>query len=440
MKGDASVRLTLSLKPPPLTSFPTFHLPIPSLHHHPSFNFYFSRIIFTKSMGTETYITVPSFFKCPISLDVMRSPVSLCTGVTYDRASIQRWLDGGNNTCPATMQVLRTKEFIPNLTLQRLIKAWSDSLGRYAAASPPPDPTTDEVNESLRRLSLEKDDEIRLEILVRFVKDWDANRARKDLVPMLILDSVIKGGSEEDRKRLSNLMLTNGDGDCLKEILLAIQRGNLESKIESVRVLEVISSIDTQTKLLIAERDEILTEVMESISTESDPSLIEASLSFLITIAKSKRVRSKLITAKTITKIKDILLTEEITSVAVTEKSLKLLETLSSRREGRSEICGRDGGRCVEGVVRKLLKVSTTATEHAVTILWCLCYVFGEDKRVEETVERSNGVTKLLVVIQSNCSPMVRQMAKDVIKVLKVKPSASDLVAYETTNTHIMPF
>ncbi|KAF3533565.1 hypothetical protein DY000_02042461 [Brassica cretica] len=396
----------------------------------------------------------------------MRSPVSLCTGVTYDRASIQRWLDGGNNTCPATMQVLRTKEFIPNLTLQRLIKAWSDSVGRYAAASPPPDPTLEEVNESLRRLSLEKDDEIRLEILVRFLKDSDANRAflsaRKDLVPMLvdiiaggtrtttriklvllaitILDRIIKGGSEGDRKRLSNLMLTNGGGDCLTEILLAIQRGNLESKIESVRVLEVISSLDTQSKLIIAERDEILTEVITFISTESDPSLIEASLSFLITIAKSKRVRSKLIAAKTITKIKDILLTEEITSVAVTEKSLKLLEILTSKREGRSEICGGDGGRCVEGVVRKLLKVSTTATEHAVTILWCLCYVFGEDKRVEETVERSNGVTKLLVVIQSNCSPTVRQMAKDVIKVLKVKPSASDLVAYETKTTHIMPF
>ncbi|KAJ0238351.1 U-box domain-containing protein 29 [Hirschfeldia incana] len=419
---------------------------------------------------TETYITVPSFFKCPISLDVMRSPVSLCTGVTYDRPSIQRWLDGGNNTCPATMQILRTKDLVPNLTLQRLIKAWSDSVGRYAAASPPPpDQTIEEVNESLKRLSLEKDDTIRLEILsriVRFVKDSDANKAilsaRKDLVPMLvdviaggtrttttkiklvilaikILDGITKGGSEEDRKRLSNLMLANG-GDCLTAILLAIQRGNVESKIESVRVLEVISSLDTQSKLLIAKRDEILTEVIKSISTASDPSLIEACLSFLIMIAKSKRVRSKLISAKTITKIKDILLTEEITSVAVTEKSLKLLETLSSKRDGRSEICGGDGGRCVEGIVRKLLKVSTTATEHAVTILWCLCYLFRGDKRVVETVERGNGVTKLLVVIQSNCSPMVRQMAKNLIKVLKVKPSASDLVAYETKTTHIMPF
>ncbi|CAL9221377.1 unnamed protein product [Arabidopsis halleri] len=418
---------------------------------------------------TETYITVPSFFKCPISLDVMRSPVSLCTGVTYDRASIQRWLDGGNNTCPATMQLLKTKDFVPNLTLQRLIKIWSDSLGRYnTAGSPSPDPpsgqnfpTKEEVNVLLKRLmSLEKNDEIRIEYLTRmgrFVKDSDSNReflsAKKEFVPMLvdiirtkkielvlmairILDTV-KG----DRERLSNLMLANDDGDCLTAILLAIQRGNLESKIESVRVLDWIS-FDAKSKLLIAERDGILTEMIKSISiTESDPSLIEATLSFLITIAKSKRVRSKLIVAKTITKIKDILLTETLTNIAVTEKSLKLLETLSSKREGRLEICGEDNGRCVEGVVKKLLKVSTTATEYAVTILWCLCYVFREDKMAEETVERSNGVTKLLVVIQSNCSAMVRQMAKDLIKVLKINSSASSVLsAYETKTTHIMPF
>ncbi|KAJ0264408.1 U-box domain-containing protein 29 [Hirschfeldia incana] len=411
---------------------------------------------------TETYITVPTFFKCPISLDVMRSPVSLCTGVTYDRPSIQRWLDGGNNTCPATMQILKSKDLVPNLTLQRLIKAWSDSVGNSAAGSPDPAsargiPTMEEVKGSLTRLSQEKDDEIRLEIMsriVRFVKDSEANgeflSGREDLVPMLvdiittakiklvllaikILDIIIKKGNEE---RLSNLMLTNG-GDCLTAILLAIQRGDLESKIEAVRVLEVISTVDTKSKMIIAERDGILTELIRSIDTVSDPSLIEASLSLLIAIAKSKRVRSKLIAAKTITKVKDILLTEETITVAVTEKSLKLLEILSSKREGRSEIC--EGG-CVEGVVKKLLKVSTTATEHAVTILWCLCHVFKEDKTVEETVERSNGVTKLLVVIQSNCSPMVRQMAKDLIKVLKVKSSASALAAYETKTTHIMPF
>ncbi|CAN8258859.1 unnamed protein product [Cochlearia groenlandica] len=429
---------------------------------------------------TETCITVPSFFKCPISLDVMRSPVSLCTGVTYDRACIQRWLDGGNDTCPATMQILRTKDFVPNLTLQRLIKIWSDSVGRHAAAGSPPSsrgiPTKEEVNESLIRLNLEEEDEIRLEILtriVRFVKDSDANReflsVKIDFAPMLVdfisavyrekrtttttakeiklafLSLKILDAIKVDRERLSKLILSSG-GDCLKAILAAMRRGNIESKIESVRVLDRIC-VDARSKLIISDRDEILRELVKSIGTESDPSLIEASLSLLTTISASKRVRSKLISAKTITKIKAILLTET-TSVSVTEKSLKLLETLSSKREGRSEICDRGdvgGGRsCVEGVVKKMLKVSTAATEHAVTILWCLCCVFKEDKKteVEETVERSNGVTKLLVVIQSNCSPMVRQMAKDLIKALKVNNSnaSSALAAYETNTTHITPF
>ncbi|KAJ6337259.1 hypothetical protein OIU76_007024 [Salix suchowensis] len=72
----------------------------------------------------ELCIAVPSLFRCPISLDLMKSPVSLCTGVTYDRSSIQHWLDSGHDTCPATMQVLSSKDFVPNLTLHRLINLW----------------------------------------------------------------------------------------------------------------------------------------------------------------------------------------------------------------------------------------------------------------------------------------------------------------------------
>nr|VDD28579.1 unnamed protein product [Brassica oleracea] len=46
----------------------------------------------------DLYIAVPTFFRCPISLDVMKSPVSLCTGVTYDRASIH-----GGSTAEITL-------------------------------------------------------------------------------------------------------------------------------------------------------------------------------------------------------------------------------------------------------------------------------------------------------------------------------------------------
>nr|CAD1836798.1 unnamed protein product [Ananas comosus var. bracteatus] len=66
----------------------------------------------------------------------MRSPVSLCTGVTYDRSSIQRWLQSGNATCPATMQPLSSTDLVPNLTLLRLIRLWNDN-----APNPNPNPS-----------------------------------------------------------------------------------------------------------------------------------------------------------------------------------------------------------------------------------------------------------------------------------------------------------
>jgi hypothetical protein len=79
-------------------------------------------------------VKIPSYFRCPISLDVMRSPVSLCTGVTYDRASIQRWLDSGNTTCPATMLPLPSTDLVPNLTLRSLISRWAASCSPTSAA------------------------------------------------------------------------------------------------------------------------------------------------------------------------------------------------------------------------------------------------------------------------------------------------------------------
>ncbi|KAK9944024.1 hypothetical protein M0R45_009608 [Rubus argutus] len=85
----------------------------------------------------ELHITVPNLFRCPISMDVMRSPVSLSTGVTYERSSIQHWLDSGHDTCPATMQILQSKDFVPNLNLRRLINLWAQSHGPMSPASSP---------------------------------------------------------------------------------------------------------------------------------------------------------------------------------------------------------------------------------------------------------------------------------------------------------------
>ncbi|KAL5229888.1 hypothetical protein ABZP36_028664 [Zizania latifolia] len=64
----------------------------------------------------------PEDFRCPISLEVMTDPVILPSGHTFERRSIQRWLDGGHLTCPVTNLPLPPSPLlIPNHALRRLI-------------------------------------------------------------------------------------------------------------------------------------------------------------------------------------------------------------------------------------------------------------------------------------------------------------------------------
>ncbi|KAL5540582.1 hypothetical protein UlMin_043531 [Ulmus minor] len=72
---------------------------------------------------------VPEEFKCPISRELMRDPVILATGQTYDRAFIERWLNEGNRTCPQTQQVLPHTNLIPNKLVRGMIFHWCNERG-----------------------------------------------------------------------------------------------------------------------------------------------------------------------------------------------------------------------------------------------------------------------------------------------------------------------
>lgn len=419
----------------------------------------------------DLYITVPSFFRCPISLDVMKSPVSLCTGVTYDRASIQRWLDSGNNTCPATMQVLQSKEFVPNRTLQRLIQIWSDSVQHRvdsfeSATRRPVVLSQDEVKDLISvAISKNEDFSENLTKIFAFAKESDENKkflAKFDgLVVMLveilsnvndvnILKQVIRVldlilNKIEDQQHLMNLILKR-DQDCLDSLLLVMkQKESVDSAIESLRLLEFIA-VDAESKVKIADKDGLLAETVKSLSLDSDRRLIEASLSCLIAISSSKRAKTKLISHKLITELRKLITDGHNGNgngngsgngtVLITEKALRLVEILSSSKQGRMEIC--QDVALLNGVVQKMLKVSGAATEHAVTILWSMCYLF-RDQTAQEAVSSSNVLTKILLLMQSNCTPAVRQMSADLLKIFRVNYK-SCLSSYDTKTTHIMPF
>lgn len=72
-------------------------------------------------------IEIPQYFLCPISLQIMKDPVTVLTGITYDRESIEHWLMSANDatTCPVTNQPLpKHSDLTPNHMLRRLIQAW----------------------------------------------------------------------------------------------------------------------------------------------------------------------------------------------------------------------------------------------------------------------------------------------------------------------------
>ncbi|KAL3627603.1 hypothetical protein CASFOL_028966 [Castilleja foliolosa] len=89
-------------------------------------------------MATE----LPDDFKCPISLEIMSDPVILSSGHTFDRSSIQRWLDAGNRNCPITKLPLpEPPTLIPNHALRSLISNYT-LISFPKPKSHPPEPQT----------------------------------------------------------------------------------------------------------------------------------------------------------------------------------------------------------------------------------------------------------------------------------------------------------
>lgn len=67
-----------------------------------------------------------SAFMCPIAHEVMKEPVVLADGNTYDREAIDRWLQQ-NDTSPLTGMTLSHKRWVPNNLLRGMISHLNDA-------------------------------------------------------------------------------------------------------------------------------------------------------------------------------------------------------------------------------------------------------------------------------------------------------------------------
>ncbi|XP_028754318.1 U-box domain-containing protein 4-like [Neltuma alba] len=84
------------------------------------------RLIMLKEAQISSQVPVPADFCCPLSLELMKDPVIVSSGQTYERVFIKKWIDLGLNVCPNTRQTLAHTNLIPNYTVKALILNWCE--------------------------------------------------------------------------------------------------------------------------------------------------------------------------------------------------------------------------------------------------------------------------------------------------------------------------
>ncbi|XP_038986644.1 U-box domain-containing protein 27-like [Phoenix dactylifera] len=425
----------------------------------------------------ERFVKIPSYFRCPISLEVMKSPVSLCTGVTYDRISIQRWLDSGNTTCPATRQNLPSTDLVPNLTLQRLIHLWSSPPSSSSAAAAVPH--LNRGDDILRELRSSAADPLpALRKLVEFFSDDENDEFEKNNLVnaggcAAVLVSVLARKNDDEEAGLETseaairvlaLILTSdfieeantkiaisalvSDLNALVSTLVSVLKkgSSLESRIDAATVLESVLGLPeaAKAKLVIAEKEEVIAELIRLIGPSDDKGTmdrraVQAGLGCLAGIAEVRRARVRIARLGVVPAVTRVLAAKaEVLPAAAAERAMRVMEAAAGCAEGRAAIC-EAAEESVGAVTGRMMKAGREGAEAAVAVLWTVCHLFRDRRAVEAAAAANGGLTKLLLLMQSGCSPAARQMTADLLKIFRVN-SKSCLPGYDTKTIHIMPF
>ncbi|CAI9103377.1 OLC1v1001843C1 [Oldenlandia corymbosa var. corymbosa] len=385
----------------------------------------------------------PEHFRCPISMELMKDPVTICTGVTYDRKFIEKWLiTYKKKTCPATMQPVESLEMTPNHTLKRLIQAWQDGRKSKSSSSSPSSSSSSSPARNTRHEELvsllrtiestpfkvsplkklksmveihgDYDDEMRfdfkksggvevvIKILVQILadsgSDFSSFRASEEAIGVLdqLVQSPDPNGEvekeeEEDHSTLELLMKP----ECIKSFTIMLQRGSSETRFSIVSLFQKMAKADHHWNHAIIKGQGIdfFKSLLEIVSDEMSGKASSCALQVLIDVLDaSKRSRVKAIEAGAVSTLIELL---PDSNKSKCERIMLLLKVLCECAEGRLAFI--EHGLGVAAVSKKMLKVSSAATKLGVKILWLICGSNPTERVLEEML--MCGTVKKLVVL-----------------------------------------
>jgi hypothetical protein len=394
---------------------------------------------------------VPHYFLCPISLEVMRDPVTLATGITYDRASIERWLfTDGHATCPVTRRALAPDEMdaTPNHTLRRLIQAWcaAHQVERFPTPRPPLDSCRvaallDEgrhggdrqaaaalreikavVAESERNRRCVEATPGAVDFLASLVTKHSSKRAgsQQDAAADFVLDSPTSTSSPAEdalgvlyslkpsERSLAQIM--ERDADFLDALASVLRRPSYRSRSYGILLLKAMTAVMTPARLMTVSAS-LVQEVVHVVSDRVSSKAVRAALHVLCRLCPWGRNRVKAVEAGVVPALVELLLDEG--SRRVTELAVVAIDHLCGCAEGRSDLVAHPAGLAV--VSKKVMRVSAAATESAVRALHAVARHSPTPSVLQEMLF-VGVVAKLLLVLLVNAGERAGLRAKEMLK------------------------
>ncbi|KAJ1399072.1 Zinc finger, RING/FYVE/PHD-type [Sesbania bispinosa] len=380
-------------------------------------------------------IQIPYHFRCPISLELMRDPVTVCTGQTYDRGSIESWVNTGNTTCPVTRAPLTDFTLIPNHTLRRLIQEWcvanrAFGVERIPTPKQPADPAL--VRSLLNQCSSDSaPTHLRLNSLRRLrqlARDSDYNRSliashnvRHILLPILFNHH---GSDELKHESLALLVLFPlGESDCaslasdsdkINYLTRLLSHPSLDVRVNSAALIEIVvaGTHSPELRAQVSNVDGIHDGVVEILrSPISYPRAMKVGIKALFALCLVKQTRHRAVVAGAPAVLVDRLPDFEKCDA---ERALATVELLCRIPGGCAAFAGH--ALTVPMLVKIILKISDRATEYAAGALLSLC---SESEKCQREAVTAGVLTQLLLLVQSDCTERAKRKAQLLLKLLR---------------------
>ncbi|XP_050291961.1 U-box domain-containing protein 30-like [Quercus robur] len=370
---------------------------------------------------------VPSVFICPISLEPMQDPVTLCTGQTYERSNILKWFSLGHFTCPTTMQELWDESITPNRTLYHLIYTWFSQ--KYLLMKKKSEDVQGRASELLETLKKVKG-QARVQALKELQRVVAAHStARKTVIDeggVAVISSLLgpftsHAVGSEVIGILVNLTLDSESKTNLMQpakislMVDILNEGCIETKINCTRLIEMLME-EKDFRSEVVSSHSLLVGLMRLVKDKRHSNGVLPGLKVLRTICLHKEVRALIVSLGAVPQLVELLPALDPDCL---ESALFILDALSTVQEGRLAL--KECSNTIPNMVRLLMRVSECCTQYALSILWSVCKLAPEE--CSSVAVDAGLAAKLLLVIQSGCNPVLKQRSAELLKLCSLNYS-----------------